>query len=420
MSTTTQTVAPAPREDADTVRAGRRRAGLYLLAGFVALCLVRVISGADQVTSSGTLAVALTATMPIALAGLGGLWSERAGIVNIGLEGQMIMGTLGAGYFGYHYGVVAGILGAIVFGMIFGVLHAVATVVIGVDHIVSGVAINIIAAGVAGFLAESWFSGLQGGGPTQSPPLPEPWQIDLPFIADPAKTLEDKHWFLVSDLAGVVEMLTKNLSSLTVIGLVLIFGSFWLLWRTRFGLRLRSCGEAPDAAETLGINVYRYKFLSCLISGGLAGFGGGFLAMVSSSGFQVGQTNNRGYIGLAAMIFGNWRPTGLFMGSGLFGYTQALPFRQGPVSLHALLLLVAIILAAVAVLQLVRGNRLQAVVAAVFAVVFLVWYLLSDIVPSDFTRMAPYVTTLLVLALASQRLRMPAADGRIYRRGSAG
>jgi ABC-type uncharacterized transport system permease subunit len=420
MSTTTQTVAPAPREDADTVRAGRRRAGLYLLAGFVALCLVRVISGADQVTSSGTLAVALTATMPIALAGLGGLWSERAGIVNIGLEGQMIMGTLGAGYFGYHYGVVAGILGAIVFGMVFGVLHAVATVVIGVDHIVSGVAINIIAAGVAGFLAESWFSGLQGGGPTQSPPLPEPWQIDLPFIADPAKTLEDKHWFLVSDLAGVVEMLTKNLSSLTVIGLVLIFGSFWLLWRTRFGLRLRSCGEAPDAAETLGINVYRYKFLSCLISGGLAGFGGGFLAMVSSSGFQVGQTNNRGYIGLAAMIFGNWRPTGLFMGSGLFGYTQALPFRQGPVSLHALLLLVAIILAAVAVLQLVRGNRLQAVVAAVFAVVFLVWYLLSDIVPSDFTRMAPYVTTLLVLALASQRLRMPAADGRIYRRGSAG
>ena len=156
-------------------------------------------------------------------------------------------------------------------------------------------------------------------------------------------TLEGKHWFLVSDLASFVEMLTSNLSVLTLLGLVLIFGSIWVLWHTRFGLRLRSCGEAPAAAESLGVNVYRYKFIAVLISGGLAGLGGAYLALVSSSGFQVGQTGNRGYIGLAAMIFGNWRPVGLFLGSTLFGYTQALPFREGGVSVHALLLIVAIV-----------------------------------------------------------------------------
>jgi ABC-type uncharacterized transport system permease subunit len=416
----TQDVPPAPLEDAEERRSRRRLFALYAAAGFVVLCLVRVITGADQVTSSGTLTVALTATMPIALAGLGGLWSERAGIVNIGLEGQMIMGTLGAGYFGFHYGVIAGVLGAIFFGMLGGLLHGFATVIVGVDHIVSGVAINIIAVGVSGFLAESWFSDLQGGGPTQSPPLPAPYEINLSFISDAANTLEEKHWFLISDLAGVVEMFTKDLSVLTVLGLVLIFGSIPLLWSTRFGLRLRSCGESPVAAETLGVNVYRYKFVACLISGGLAGLGGGYLAMVSSSGFQVGQTQNRGYIGLAAMIFGNWNPTGMFLGAGLFGYTQALPFRQGPVSVHALLLLVAIILAVVAVVQFVRGNRWQSAASVVFAFLFLLWFWISDEVPSDFTTMAPYVTTLLVLALASQRLRMPAADGQIYRKGTAG
>jgi len=164
----------APSEDADERRTRRRRFALYAALGFVVLCVVRQVSGADQLTSSGTLTVALTATMPIALAGLGGLWSERAGVVNIGLEGQMILGTLGAGYFGFHYGVVVGVLGAVAFGVIGGLLHAFATVIVGVDHIVSGVAINIIAAGVAGFLAETWFSDLEGGYADHVFKLPNP------------------------------------------------------------------------------------------------------------------------------------------------------------------------------------------------------------------------------------------------------
>jgi general nucleoside transport system permease protein len=417
---TVVTTPPPPVGSSTESRPRGRRTALLILAGFVLLCLVRVISGADELTSSGTLAVTLTATMPIAMCGLGGLWSERAGVVNIGLEGMMIMGTLGAGYFGFHYGVWAGVLGATLFGVLGGALHALATVVFGVDHIVSGVAINLIALGVAGFLAEAWFSDLEGGGPTQSPPLPTPPVINLPFISDPMSTLEDKHWFLISDLAGVVEMFTKNLSSLVLIGLVLIFGTTWALWKTRFGLRLRSCGEAPSAAETLGVNVYRYKFVAVLISGAFAGFGGALLSMVSVSGFQVGQTNGRGYIGLAAMIFGNWRPVGMFLGSTLFGYTQALPFREGTVSLHGLLLLVAAILVAFALWQFFRGSKAQAATTLVFGVLFLLWFLVTDVVPREFTTMAPYVTTLLVLAFASQRLRMPAADGQIYRKGSAG
>ena len=95
-------------------------------------------------------------------------------------------------------------------------------------------------------------------------------------------TVEGKHWFLVSDLAAFVEMLTSNLSVLTLLGLVLIFGSIWVLWHTRFGLRLRSCGESPVAAESLGVNVYRYKFIAVLISGALAALGGAYLALVSS------------------------------------------------------------------------------------------------------------------------------------------
>jgi simple sugar transport system permease protein len=153
------------------------------------------------------------------------------------------------------------------------------------------------------------------------------------------------------------------------------------------------------------------------VSGGLAGLGGGYLALVASSGFSTGQTNGRGFIGLAAMIFGNWLPGGAVLGSGMFGYTDSLRLRD-PSTVHALLLLVAIGLLAFAVVRYLRGQRNGAIVLAVFGVLFLLWFLLTDQVPRDFTSMTPYVATLLVLAFASQRLRMPAADGKIYRKGT--
>jgi len=398
----------------------RLRVSLWLLVGLLALATARVVADADDIDSPGTLRAGLVLAMPIALAGLGGLWSERAGVVNIGLEGMMILGTLGAGYYTYHWGVWAGLLGAMVFGAIGGVLHAVATVVFGVDHIVSGVAVNIIAAGAAAFLAEVFFSGLQGGGPTQSPSLPEPPSFDFPVLADASTDLSAKGWFLLSDAGSVLSALTNDMSVFTLLALAAIAGSGWLLWRTAFGLRLRSCGEAPSSAETLGVNVYRYKFLAVTISGMLAGFAGCYLAVVASSGYANGQTNGRGFIGLAAMIFGNWRPGGLLAGSLLFGYTDAARLRSGGESVHALLLILAVGLLLLAVWQVRRGHRTSAIVAIVAAVVVAVWFALTDAIPGDFTQMTPYVTTLLVLSLASQRLRMPAADGLRYRRGQAG
>ena len=141
------------------------------------IAVLRVVTGANDLASSGALAAAIGLAVPIGMAGLGGLWSERAGVVNIGLEGMMILGTWGAGFFGYHYGPWAGLLGAMFCGMVGGAIHALATVVFGVDHIVSGVAINIIGAGAAKYLAARTFTGTPGGGPTQSPALGNPARL---------------------------------------------------------------------------------------------------------------------------------------------------------------------------------------------------------------------------------------------------
>jgi simple sugar transport system permease protein len=392
----------------------------WLVVAFALVSFARVVTGSNELDSAGTLREAVTAFIPIALAGLAGLWSERAGVVNIGLEGMMILGTIGAGYFGTFYGPWQGVIAAMAFGAIGGALHALATVIFGVDHIVSGVAINIMAIGVAAFLADLWFSDLQGGGPTQSPPVDGPVSVDLPGIADWAKTVEDKHWFLVSDLASVLGALTRDLSSLTILAMLMVVATYFVLWRTAFGLRLRSCGESPSAAETLGVNVYRYKIMAVLISGAIAGLAGGFIVLVGAGLYQNGITNGRGYIGLAAMIFGNWRPGGLILGSVLFGYTDALQLRAGGGAVHALLIVIAIVVLVYGIVQLRRGARRAGIVTVVAAGLFALWFFTTDEVPGDFTRMTPYVATLFVLAFSAQRLRMPAADGLRYRRGEAG
>lgn len=421
MSVVTSASAVTPLAPEDEPAHPALRWLVWFGVAFALIAVTRLVTGADDLNSTGVLRATLISAVPILLAGLGGLWSERAGVVNIGLEGMMILGTLGAGYFGYHHGVVAGILGAVAFGAIGGVLHALVTVIFGVDHIVSGVAINIIALGLAAFLAEEWFTELEGGGPTQSPPLPSPPLITIGPLRDFCKDMQDENWFLVSDFFSLLGVLVDRLSVLTIVALALVALTGFVLWHTPFGLRTRSTGEAPSAAESLGVNVYLYKFFAVTISGSLAGLGGAYLAMVAASGYQNGMTNNMGYIGLAAMIFGNWRPGGLLLGAGLFGYTQGTQLRpQGGESLHALLLTLAIVLAIVAVLQLRRGARLQAGLSLLAGLLVLTWHLTTDEVPSEFTGMAPFVATLLVLALAAQKLRMPAADGQIYRKGSAG
>jgi ABC-type uncharacterized transport system permease subunit len=415
---------PAPAPAPASTRGRRLRPAYWWLLGIVGfialLSLLERVTGADDLTSAGTVGATLIATMPIMLAALGGLWAERAGVVNIGLEGMMILGTFGAGFFAFTYGPWIGVAGSVALGMVGGLVHALATVVFGVDHIISGVAINIIALGAVQYLAALTFTGVEGGGPTQSPKIGNVPTISFPALGDRLGEVEDNNWFFVSEIAAIARALVTNLSVLVLISLALVVLSYVVLWRTAFGLRLRSCGESPAAAESLGVAVMRYKFTAVLISGGLAGLAGGFLAMVASSNYREGQTGGRGYIGLAAMIFGNWRPGGLLAGSGLFGYTETLGLRQGGTSVRALLLLVSLLAIAFAIWQVRRTNFTTATVVFVIGAAIGAVYLSIDQVPGDFTRMTPYVITLLVLAFASQRLRMPAADGQVYRKGSAG
>ncbi len=416
-----QDVEPGKRSGAAPTRA--RTYYLIALAALLSIAAVRVITGADEIDSVGSLRAAITATCPILLAGLGGLWAERAGVVNIGLEGQILLGTWGAAFFTYWYDPYVGILGGILFGLVGGALHALATVTFGVDHIVSGVALNVIALGLTTFLAEAYFATYDSefghGGAQQLTGLARPGSITIPGLADAATSLAAKHIFVVSDLAALVAAVTTKVSVVTVLTFLLVVVTAAVLWRTRFGLRLRSCGENPQAAESLGINVIRHKYAAVLVSGGLAGLGGAYLTLVSSPGFHTNQANGRGYIGLAAMIFGNWRPGGVLAGAGMFGYTDSLRLRD-PSTIHALLLLVGFWLIVFAVFRIVRKQSVGGIVLGASGVGFIVWFALTDEVPKDFTSMTPYVATLLVLAFAAQRLRMPKADGQVYRKGSAG
>ena len=400
MSTTT-----SPRPGTPAKPTKRRLPRWWWLGAMLGVLFVvsvlEVVTGADDLASSGTVRATLIALVPIMLAGLGGLWSERAGIVNIGLEGMMILGTYGAGFFGYHYGAWAGIAGALLMGALGGLVHAIATVVFGVDHIISGVAINIIALGAVQYLASLTFAGLPGGGSTQSPKLENVPSVTIGPLSDALGDLEGQDIFFLSQLAAVLRAMVTNLSLFVLLAFVLLLLTYVVLWRTTFGLRLRSVGESPSAAESLGVAVLRYKFSAVLVSGAMAGLAGGFLAMVASSNYRDGQTG-----GLA--------------GSGLFGYTESVGLRQGGTSVHALLLGVGVLAMGLAAYQLYRRNVTQAsVILGIGALVMVVWASI-DTVPGDFTSITPYVITLLVLAFASQRLRMPAADGQIYRKGSAG
>jgi general nucleoside transport system permease protein len=399
---------------------GRRRAWprilLWISLIVLIVSLVRVFTGATNLTSPGSIAAALGLAVPIGMAALGGLWAERAGVVNIGLEGMMILGTFGAGWAGYQYGPWAGVAMAIFMGTIGGLLHAIATVIFAVDHVVSGVAINILGLGTAKYLAAATFTGVPGGGETQSPRITEIGSITIPGVSDVALDIARSGIPIISDFGGIIAGLTTRMSYVTVLALVMVGLSWWLLWRTPFGLRLRSCGEAPHAAETLGVNVMRYKFIAVLVSGGLSGLGGAYLAVVAAQAYREGQTGGRGFIGLAALIFGNWRPGGLAAGAGLFGYTDALQLRGGE-SVRALLLLAAIALALVAFLSWRAKRYLAAIILTSLVVGAASAHFLVEVIPPQMSFTAPYVTTLLVLALATQRLRMPAADGRPYLKG---
>jgi general nucleoside transport system permease protein len=403
-----------------------RRFLLFFVAVFCLLAAVRWITDNPDLTSSGTFGTTLRLAVPIGLAALGGLYAERSGVVNIGLEGMMILGTWfgawGAWQFGPWAGVAIGILG----GMAGGLLHALATVTFGVDHIISGVAIITLAGGITRYLSVEIFEGQPGGGATQSPRVEGVGTFDVPVLAggdlfgwhspDALGWLEDHHWLVVSDFAGLLRGFSNNLSYLTLIALLLVPFTWWLLWRTVFGLRLRSCGEHPTAADSLGVPVYRMRYFALMISGGLAGLAGAFLSIEAAGIYRQGQTQGKGFIGLAALIFGNWRPLGAAAGAALFGFADALKLRD-EAAVHALLLFVAAGAVVYAGVLLWRRRFLAGAITGVVGGLIGLWYFTSDSIPVEFIEMTPYIVTLLVLAVASQRLRPPAHVGLPWRKG---
>ena len=300
----------------------------------------------------------------------------------------------------------------------------------GIDQVVSGVAINILALGFTRFLSVAAYPLGSGGSATQSPQvtgiLPN---FTFPILAggkifgwqspDIFGWIARHHWIFLSDAAGILKGLTSQVAVLTLIALALIPITYWFLWRTTLGLRLRSVGENPASAESLGVAVYSMRYIGVTISGCLAGLGGAFLVLESAGIYREGQTGGRGFIGLAALIFGNYRPGGVGAAAGLFGYAQALQLRSAK-AIHGILLFVTVLLVLAGLLLILRRRSLfGAGILFALAAGSIAWWATSTTIAGEFVSITPYVVTLLVLAVASQKLRVPAADGRPYRKGQA-
>ncbi len=270
----------------------------------------------------GVLLPVLSATLrmstPLLLGALAGLASERAGIVDVGLEGKMLMGAFAAAAVASITGqAVLGLLAAVGAACLLGLVHAFACVNLRGNQVVSGMAINIIASGLTATLALTWFH--LGG---QTPPLPSTARF-LPIT-------------LPGSFGRIYATLVSNQTAPTYIALALVPLTAFALSRTRFGLRLRASGEHPAALDTAGISVARLRYAAVLIASVLCGIAGTDIAIAEGAGFQRDMVAGRGYIALAAMILGNWRPWPILLACLLFGVLDAVSIRLQGVDIPGL------------------------------------------------------------------------------------
>ncbi|HEV8635850.1 MAG TPA: ABC transporter permease [Chloroflexota bacterium] len=250
------------------------------------------------------LAIAVSRSTPLVLGALSGVMSERSGVVNIAIEGMMLAGA----FVGFLVGIYTGslplaLLGAVAAGVLLAGLHAVLAIRFRVDQIISGTVINILAVGATGFFNRQLFM-------TGAPP----GQAVLPNLKLP----------LLGDLPVLGRILFEQ-KPITYGAVLLVLLVHVVLFRTAWGLRIRAVGEHPLAADTVGIDVYRTRYLSVLVGGALAGLGGAYFTLESVPHFEPLMTNGRGFIALAAMIFGKWTPLGAWGAALLFGVAEALP-----------------------------------------------------------------------------------------------
>ncbi|WP_373383073.1 hypothetical protein ABZM74_000305 [Weissella confusa] len=300
----------------------------------------------------------LVYSAPLIFTALGGTFSERAGVVNVGLEGTMIMGAFAgvvfnltfAGQFG---GLTPwlGLLAGAVIGLIFSLLHAVATVTLRADHIVSGTVMNLMAPALGVYLIKLMY------GKGQTSMIAENfgyWNVPV-----------------LSKIPVIGTIFFTKTSPTAWVAIIIAFVASWVLFKTRFGLRLRSVGENPQAADTLGLNVYALRYTGVLISGVLGGIGGALFAQSIAGNFSASTIVGQGFMSMAAMIFGRWNPVGAMAAALFFGFSQSM---------------------AIVGAQLPVLNQ----------------------VPSVYLQVAPYVFTVLILVVFFAKSKAPAADGVNY------
>jgi simple sugar transport system permease protein len=266
------------------------------------------VGNLDQVVVWSALAAAmLRYATPLAFAAMGGLFSERSGVVNIGLEGMMLSGAffgiLGADKLN-HWAL--GLLCAALAGAGFALIHAFFAIHLRADQIVGGFAINFLAMGITGYLFIDIYSG--EGTPPDVSDIPD---VHLSFLKD---------WYFVGPIFGQLNLMIW-LAALTILA------TWVVMFKTPIGLRIRAVGEHPRAADTVGISVYKIRYAAVTLSGVLAALGGAYLSIGFVNSFNQNMTAGRGYIALAAVIFGNWRPWGAAAAALLFGFSSALAQR---------------------------------------------------------------------------------------------
>jgi general nucleoside transport system permease protein len=331
-------------------RRNLQRTNLALGIGLIlfVLAFLAWASADSSFSLVGMLRSTVISSIVITLGALTGLVCERAGVINIGIEGQLLTGAFVAVILSSAFGTWAGVLGAMVAGALLGALLAWLAIRFRVDQIIAGVVINILAIGLTSFLASRVLSEAQSlNAPARVSSIRIPILAEIPVLGP----MFFDHTFFV------------------YVTFILVVGLHYGLFRTRWGLRTRSVGEHPKAADTLGIDVLRVRYRNVISAGLIAGFGGAFLALAQISRFEENMTGGIGFIGLAAMIFGRWLPFGALAAGLVFGFSGALAQKVA---------------------------------------------ILGTGIPSEFMLMLPYVATIIVVAGVVGAARPPAADGQPY------
>ena len=331
-------------------RGGARWSSLSLAIGLaiaVAAFLVWATAG-KSFSLTGMLQATMVRAVPIALGGLAGVLSERVAVVNIGIEGMLLAGAFTGALVGSVAGSLVGLAAAVAVGGMFGFILAALVVTYRMDQIIAGVVINLFVLGVTSYVSSQVFQEYRA---LNNAPVFR--AIKVPVLGD----------------IPVIGPMFFNQNIFVYGALILAGVATYYLFHTRMGLRARAVGEHPRAADTLGINVYRLRYINVTIAGMVAGFGGAWFTLGSVGRFDEGMTGGRGFIGLAAMIFGRWHPVGALMAALVFGFADSLQQKLA---------------------------------------------LLQTPIPSEFLAMAPYIATIIVVAGVVGRARAPAADGKPY------